>query len=761
MLLRSEGSLTFFQKNSDELVKNLQARAEAAVLSGKNLSGFELQTLTALNDTLGNTTFPALLKGHLDDQAELNAGVQSLTGCNEIFADDSRLAAIAKEDVDATAQEHRYCRGNQSELKVRNDDALTILESLVKDIKGQSPPHKSPPGICGASTRFLQDATAAEKYFSTGLSEIRKLEKQYKTSQQEYTEKKANYTSAKGALENKTRACDSAQRSLEVGHCQWLGRATAASKSLDACWNRTSSTFSITRSAALDSASQRKLVYAATKRIQCFLSVLFMKRVSKARQKLVTCQTLRPDESKFDLVNTTAPNKSGVQSLGDLSYKAGDEDWKTNMYAGIGNVSNVTSCATVAHLCKPDEYVQFHRCKGCEPGKWNAAGDDAVGGNTKCSPVICESNQYVISKKCIACAAGTQNAGGDDASGNDTSCEPIVCGRGQRVKNKACHVCPPGTTNEAGGHKATGADTSCDAIKCQQDQYVEANSCRTCAPGTTNAAGDDATGPNTTCDAVKCARNKKVMSNRCVGCPPGRFKDAGDKASGADTKCKPTKCPSNYHVRSNSCTACPDGTTRTSGDDASKADTTCSPILCAANQRVLSHSCVPCSSGQVNAAGDDASGSDTACHASAWCGRLSTSLQSTKCTEIAASGGFQLWAASPGLKYKYYGFDDNDGTRGKIGPRNICMLAAFGEGNSVPSGCEATTSSYAKSSGSDITEHWFGRSSSSCSYNSRLFSAGSTITWSQFSKGNSCGNDGDRDSAMTELVCYFPRSCKR
>lgn len=608
MLIQKEGSLDFFSpEGSETIFTELQALAEAKGRASQEVSPLEKATLRLLNQTVENTTI-ALLKGHSDDQAELNAGWEAFASCNQNFAYDSNSADLDKKDLDVAVREHRFCRTNQSQLKAKYDSAMKLLQDFVKQLNEP----KKPAGLCDDNKGLLQNALAADKYFSTGLDQAEKLLTWYKDNQKTYAEKKMNNTAAKGAFDNQTSKCNSAQSSLEVDYCRWHGKATAASKSLERCWQQADSSWKKIRDAALDSTSQRKRIYAASKGVQCMISVLFTKNASAAKAKLAVCENSTTDTSKFDLANTTTPNKSNVSALGDLVSKPGDGTWENETYAGLEHVEKVMQCGTAAHLCNSNEKVLSHRCVACEPGKANTPGDDAVGVDTNCSTVRCGANQQVVSNVCVSCSAGMRNSQGDDASGADTSCEPIVCGRGQRVLSNSCHSCPPGTQNEAGGHKATGADSSCDPIHCKQDQHVKLHACHTCPVGKTNRAGDNASGPNTTCDAIECGKDKKVVSNRCKGCPPGKVNEAGDDASGMDTNCTPVNCSSNQRVQANACISCPDGTTG-SGGDASGPDTSCRAIKCEANQRVLSNACVPCLSGHTNSAGDDASGGDTTC----------------------------------------------------------------------------------------------------------------------------------------------------
>lgn len=227
-------------------------------------------------------------------------------------------------------------------------------------------------------------------------------------------------------------------------------------------------------------------------------------------------------------------------------------------------------------------------------------------------PMPCVQDQYVISNVCAACRKGTTNAAGDNALGEDTFCDPVLCGENELVNSNQCVACPVSSTNMA-GDDASGEDTSCDAERCPSNTMVFLNQCEPCPDGSTNAAGDDASGGDTSCDPTLCAEGFIVSTNACVSCPVGISNAAGDDASGADTFCDPTPCAEGEYVLANTCVTCPPGTTNDSGDDAARSDTQCDMVFCAENEYVLANTCVGCPADTTNAAGDDASSVDTAC----------------------------------------------------------------------------------------------------------------------------------------------------
>ena len=417
--ITSFGSLTQNSKepaNSLQLLGQLQARTQEVVSGGKPLTDLEKNVFQTVNETLANTTLPALTKGHDADQATMNGNVKAVATCNENLETDSKSAKGSKQVVDAKGTSHRFCRGNQSELKTNYNKSFDALKKYAASIQQPQQP---------AST----DLAKLFAYFET-------LQQWFNDTDTMYTQKNSELVVAKTAYENKTAECNTAQQQFESNWCQWIGQAAAASKSYNRCWGQAGGiSWNATKAAVMVSANQRKIEYVAVKKIQCFLAALFLKEAAKAKQHLAACQVLAPDTTMFDLVNTDEPNRSSLAGLGDLQTMPGTSGWETSVYAGLEGVQKVLPCAkavdednqslwkngSVTHLCGDDEHVRLHRCEKCEAGK--GGGGNAVGEDTSCSAILCKANQHVVGNSCKPCPSGQTNDAGDDASKGDTSCD--------------------------------------------------------------------------------------------------------------------------------------------------------------------------------------------------------------------------------------------------------------------------------------------------------------------------------------------------
>eukprot|EP00913_Durusdinium_trenchii_P021116 g19841.t1 len=125
------------------------------------------------------------------------------------------------------------------------------------------------------------------------------------------------------------------------------------------------------------------------------------------------------------------------------------------------------------------------------------------------------------------------------------------------------------------------------------------------------------------------------------------------------------------------------------------------------------------------------------------CTNIREDLGSTSCEDLLDGNGkgFRLVGtmASP-LSYNGASFNiDIDGFTS--GSRNVCMLAAFGNGG------------VATAFDGDLGPIYFGPLADLCGYNDLPFDPGHTIDWS-YPLGTSCVGDSTMDLGLTSIDCY-------
>ena len=139
------------------------------------------------------------------------------------------------------------------------------------------------------------------------------------------------------------------------------------------------------------------------------------------------------------------------------------------------------------------------------------------------------------------------------------------------------------------------------------------------------------------------------------------------------------------------------------------------------------------------------------------CKRLG--IEENLCGEChALSGGGVKVVSRHGLRFNGASFDDNQNGRGTYQAQNICLLAKYGNKGVIRQ--YPKPESYGVSgSGVPGQVHWFGNCGKNynpykkCCTNAALLKSG--FDWNQFSKGNSCRGDGDRDTILREVNCWF------
>ena len=133
---------------------------------------------------------------------------------------------------------------------------------------------------------------------------------------------------------------------------------------------------------------------------------------------------------------------------------------------------------------------------------------------------------------------------------------------------------------------------------------------------------------------------------------------------------------------------------------------------------------------------------------------------------IKTRTGFRLENTKRGLRWGPKGanvdgmsFDDNFIGRGTTQAKNLCILAKYG--NKPPRFSEYPTSRCAGRTkwGIPVQRHWFGncrtgsRWQEKCCANAKLMRPGQD--WADFSNGNSCRGDRDKDGVLGTLECEF------
>lgn len=126
----------------------------------------------------------------------------------------------------------------------------------------------------------------------------------------------------------------------------------------------------------------------------------------------------------------------------------------------------------------------------------------------------------------------------------------------------------------------------------------------------------------------------------------------------------------------------------------------------------------------------------------------------------AGIGGVKL-SNVYGLRFNGASFDENQNGVVSYQAQNICLLAKYGNKGMITN--YAKPESYGVTGGGVSPQvHWFGHCRTDyqpyakCCSNANLLESGQD--WNDFSKGNSCQGDGDKNHILQEVHCWFFKS---
>eukprot|EP00930_Biecheleria_cincta_P039774 TRINITY_DN2730_c0_g1_i1.p1 TRINITY_DN2730_c0_g1~~TRINITY_DN2730_c0_g1_i1.p1 ORF type:complete len:716 (+),score=129.23 TRINITY_DN2730_c0_g1_i1:51-2198(+) len=284
-----------------------------------------------MNDTLVETTLPAIRQGHVDDLDVLGNASKAAADCESGFKDDSRDVNSSQSIRDDNKRDHLLCRGIQKKLQAANASTWKALNEYLSGIKVPNCHLPNTPG--DAMTKFFNDG--ALWFIQENAT---------------YMTKKLEYDAAHGALASKQATCNKEQADFESSYCLWQQRAEDVAKVHERCWTLAEDRYAKSKAVVLNSAEQRRTEFVVVKRLQCFLELLLSfrdRQGNKSKQMLDDCKFLRPDTSSLNITTPALPAKS-THDFGDHALKPGDANWSTREYYGTnatGLVVPVTACA--------------------------------------------------------------------------------------------------------------------------------------------------------------------------------------------------------------------------------------------------------------------------------------------------------------------------------------------------------------------------------------------------------------------------------
>ena len=104
-----------------------------------------------------------------------------------------------------------------------------------------------------------------------------------------------------------------------------------------------------------------------------------------------------------------------------------------------------SSCETCGYSSMPNAEDDCITCASSGDNLHVVYGDgtgtcSVASASASSTTILCAANQRVFSKVCTACPAGESNAAGDDASGSDTTCTPPCTCCQEKMKKMGLNI---------------------------------------------------------------------------------------------------------------------------------------------------------------------------------------------------------------------------------------------------------------------------------------------------------------------------------
>jgi len=160
----------------------------------------------------------------------------------------------------------------------------------------------------------------------------------------------------------KKAACDKLQSQFENGFCTWRTKLIDVCTEQETCYDAARNAYDAHVKSTQMLVQKWKVEYTALKKIICYVNVWFDKDnhatvaggedTDVEHEKLETCKSLKPDETRMDINFGDAPEQKEC-SLADVEVHPGTEAFKTTEYSAWSEfVNEPSSCLEDAEPTK-------------------------------------------------------------------------------------------------------------------------------------------------------------------------------------------------------------------------------------------------------------------------------------------------------------------------------------------------------------------------------------------------------------------------
>jgi len=295
-------------------------------------SGENIKTI----DELAKKLEDALYETHKDAQKQVQDNLAQIEKCNTDQENSIKhITATTKVEVGKQRDEHAKCRKEE----------VVIYEDMQKK--------------CKHLTQWLKET----------VEETPKPEGSTDDEMVDYVEKMSGYWCGKGKVaedkqkvcenrkkdhRNKKEACDKFQSQFENNFCSWRTKLIDVCNEQETCYDAAKNAYDAHVKSTEMLVQKWKIEYTALKKIICYVNVWFDKDnhstvaggedTDVERERLETCKSLKPDESKMDINFGDAPEQKEC-SLADVKDYPGTPAFKNTEYsAWLEFVNEPSAC---------------------------------------------------------------------------------------------------------------------------------------------------------------------------------------------------------------------------------------------------------------------------------------------------------------------------------------------------------------------------------------------------------------------------------
>jgi hypothetical protein len=338
MLVEADGKVKEFNVNTadtDTAVDTAQtvlAEVEDWARSGSPPKGKNIKTI----DELAKKLEEALYETHKDAQNQVHENIAQIEKCNtDQESSMEHIRKTTKVKVGERRDEHAKCRNEEvvvfKDMEKKCKHLTTWLKTTVEDT----------PKPEGSTDDEMVDYVEKMSGYWCGKGKVAEgKQKVCEDRKQDHRDKKE--------------VCDKFQSQFESGFCVWRTEMIDVCKAQETCYDAARNAYDAHVKSTQMLVQKWKIEYTALKKIICYVNVWFDKDnhatvaggedTDVEREKLETCKSLMPDQTKMDINFGDAPEQKEC-SLADVKVHPGTEAFKTTEYSTWSEfVNEPSSC---------------------------------------------------------------------------------------------------------------------------------------------------------------------------------------------------------------------------------------------------------------------------------------------------------------------------------------------------------------------------------------------------------------------------------